>query len=86
MLLLLSASLYFAKRKSDLAAGCLLGVSLFKPQIPLIIALAMLVSGRRRFALGFIGSAAVIGAASFAVIGGDGFHQMLDLLRIAEDA
>jgi len=84
MLLLLSASLYFAQRRSDLAAGCLLGVSLFKPQIPIIIAVAMLVSGRRRFALSFACTAAVIGTASFAVIGGQGLRQMLDLLRTAE--
>jgi hypothetical protein len=84
LLLLLSASLYSAMAGSELPAGCLLAMALFKPQIPLVIGLAMLVNGRRRFVIAFVGAAAIIAAASFAIVGSAGLRQMLDLIRVAE--
>jgi hypothetical protein len=84
LLLLLSTSLYLARNGSDLSAGCLLGIALFKPQVPIVVAIAMFISGRRRFSSGFLSTAIFIAVASFAVIRTDGSREMLELLHVAE--
>jgi hypothetical protein len=54
LMFLISASLYVAVRGNLWLAGVILALAIFKPQIPLMIALAMLCSGKKKFIAGFI--------------------------------
>ena len=70
LLLLLYALTYLAlKRGADLAAGCWLGLGLFRPQEVLPLLLILLFCRRRRVLAGFTAVAIALGIVSVATIG-----------------
>ena len=84
LLLAVSAALYFANRRQDTLAGIVLAAGLFKPQIPLVIAAALLLQGRRKFFASFCASGGLIGFASLAYLGRTGLGRLLSMLRVQE--
>lgn len=81
LLLLLCLTLSFVQRKQDVRAGIVLAVALFKPQVPLVLALALLLRGRRKLIASFSVSSGLIGFASLAAIGSSGVGQFVELIR-----
>lgn len=84
LLFLVSATLLLATRNQDALAGIVLSAALFKPQVPIVIALALFLAGRRRLFIGFCSSAAAIGILSFAFLGKVGLHGMYTMARFQE--
>lgn len=84
LLLLLCGCFYLLKQERDLAAALVLSLALFKPQIPAIMAIAILAIGRKRFFASFAAAGAAIAAASLAFVGTQGVHQMLRTENLAE--
>jgi hypothetical protein len=84
MLLLLTASLYFLNRDEPFIAGAVLALSIFKPQVPAVVALAMLIAGHRRFLVGFAFTGAGILIASTGIFGISWVGDWLSLLRWSE--
>jgi hypothetical protein len=84
LLLLICLALLFVQRKQDIRAGIVLALALFKPQIPLILAFAFLLRGRRKLAASFSVSSVLLGLASVAAIGRDGVRHFLDLIHTVE--
>ncbi len=85
LVIVMAFGLYRAMRAfdegKDWAAGCWLGLLLLKPQFGLILAIVLLAK-RRWAALGGLGLvAAGLGASTFALVGIDGVHQFLGILR-----
>jgi len=80
---LIAASLYFLER-DEIAAGALLALATFKPQIPFVIALAMLIIGRKALAAAFVATSSLIGALSFVIIGSNGIAGYLDIIRFTD--
>jgi hypothetical protein len=65
-------------------AGAVLGLSAIKPQLLLLLPIALLFAGRWRIVLGWAASAAVLAAVSLALIGGQGLNDYLTLLNEAQ--
>jgi hypothetical protein len=84
LVFLLAAALFLLHRNLESYAAVVLALALFKPQIPAVVALALLLSGRRRFFFLFVACSLTIAVASFLAIGTDGFHQWLSLIRSNE--
>lgn len=80
----LSATLYLLERDRDILAGGVLALALFKPQVPLVVAIAMLTLGRRKFFAAFAAFGAALGIASLAFIGTTGVKQLVALMRYME--
>ena len=81
LLFLLAAALFLLGRGMDSGAAVVLALAMFKPQVPAVVALALLLSGRRRFFYVFCGCSLGIAAASYAALGSNGIHQWLALAR-----
>ncbi len=84
LLLIISATFYLLRNDQDFAAGVLLASALFKPQVPIILAIALFAIGRKRFVTVFVAASAVITAASFLYMGGSGLQQILECTRFTE--
>jgi hypothetical protein len=84
LVFLISAAFFLLHRDSDVGAAFILASALFKPQIPIVVAFALFLNGRRRFFYIFSACSLTIALTSFFAIGGDGFHQWLSLLRYNE--
>jgi hypothetical protein len=84
MLLLLTASLYFLNRDEAFIAGAVLAAAMFKPQIPVVVALAMLIAGKRLFFAGFFATSCFLGAVSFAVFGSGWPADLIALTQFQE--
>jgi Glycosyltransferase family 87 len=84
LLLLLCGCFYLLRQERDVAAAFVLSMALFKPQIPVVLALAVLAVGRKKFFAWFAGSGAVLAAASIWFVGRDGVQQMLLAEKFAE--
>lgn len=84
LLLFLSAVLFLASRELDVLAGLCLALALFKPQIPVVVALALLLHGRRKLFGAFLISASVIAAVDLMAIGKSGIQSFLTLIRLQE--
>jgi Glycosyltransferase family 87 len=68
-----TVSWWFAQRERPGAAGCALAVATFlKPQVMLLLPLALLISGRIRFVTWWVAGCAVLGAITLVVIGEGG--------------
>ena len=65
-------------------AGAVLGLSVIKPQLLLLLPVVLLFAGRWKIVVGWAGTAAVLGAASLAVIGQQGLNDYLSLLSEAQ--
>ncbi len=66
--------------RRDFLAGAILGATLFKPHLVLLLPLALLVSGRWRALLGFAAVAAVAGAGMLLTLHPDGIQSYLSTL------
>ena len=69
LLTVIAGATSFLERKRDAAAGLLLGLGSFKFQIVVPIALLFFLCRRRRFAAGFVFSAALAGGVSLWLVG-----------------
>ena len=79
LLLLFAASLWLWKRGKEGAAGFVLAVGLFRPQLVLPFVLVAFLAGKWKFIRGFIPGAALVIALSAWVVG---LHGMGDYARI----
>ncbi|TMD35455.1 MAG: DUF2029 domain-containing protein [Chloroflexi bacterium] len=75
LVLLMAAGWRLAEAKRPYLAGIVLGVSVIKPQLTIVLPLLLLVSGRWRIAAAWVVTAAVLAAISLAVIGGQGLSD-----------
>jgi hypothetical protein len=72
------------RRDRDFGAGALLALTVFKPQLALLVAPALLVAGRWRAFAGAAVALALLGAASVIALGPDGVSQYLARLSFAQ--
>jgi glycosyl transferase family 87 len=84
VLLLVAAGWRLAEANRPYLAGAVLGLSVIKPQLALLLPLVLLFAGRWRIAAAWAATAVVLGAASLAVIGGQGLSDYLSLLGEAQ--
>jgi hypothetical protein len=84
ILLLLAVAWRLAEADKPYLAGVVLGLSVVKPQLTLLVPVALLFGGRWRIAAAWAATAAVLAAASLAVVGGQGVSDYLNLLNEAQ--
>ena len=65
-------------------AGAVLGLSVIKPQLTLLLPLVLLVAGRWKVAVAWAGTAGALALVSLAVIGGQGLNDYRALLDEAQ--
>jgi heme/copper-type cytochrome/quinol oxidase subunit 3 len=73
-----------AEANRPYAAGVVLGLSVIKPQLLLLLPLVLLFAGRWRIAAAWAATAAVLAAASVVVIGREGWNDYIALLAEAQ--
>ncbi len=73
-----------AEMERPYAAGIVLGISVFKPQLTLLLPVALLFAGRWRIAAAWAAAAAALALISLAAIGPQGLHAYLGLLNEAQ--
>lgn len=78
LLLLISGCFYLLKTNRDVWAALVLGLALFKPQLPVVFAVAMLAIGRARFFAWFAAFSSALAGASLAYVG---WHGAVDMVR-----
>jgi hypothetical protein len=86
LLALLCGCFYLLKQERDVAAAFALSMALFKPQIPVILAVAVLAAGRKKFFAWFVAFGGVLAAASIWFVGREGIHQMVQGEKLAEQS
>jgi Glycosyltransferase family 87 len=84
LLLLVCSSFYLLRKDLDLLAAFVLAIALFKPQLPVILALAIMASGRAKFFVSFVAFGSALSVASMAFVGRNGIIQLVHAQRIAE--
>jgi hypothetical protein len=84
LLVLMCGCFNLLKKERDVAAAFVLSMALFKPQLPVILAIALLAFGKKKFFAWFAGTGAVLAAASLWFVGRDGLQQMLQGEKLAE--
>jgi hypothetical protein len=84
ILFLLTGSLFLAHRGHMATAGLVLALALIKPQVPCVIALAMLCSGHRRYFYGFAFGAVELYLSIAAFFGPSWVANLLALTSAAE--
>ena len=84
LVLLMAAGWRLAEAKRPYLAGIVLGLSVLKPQLTIVLPLLLLVAGRWRIAIAWAATAAVLAALSLAVIGGQGLADYRSLLSEAQ--
>jgi alpha-1,2-mannosyltransferase len=67
---------WLAARGRDVAAGLVLVVLVLKPQVAILVPLALLIAGRRRLFVTWAVGASVVTLASIASLGGQGLDQL----------
>lgn len=67
---------WLASRGRDAIAGLVLVVVLLKPQVAILVPVALLIAGRRRLFVTWLAGAAVLTLASIASLGGLGLEQI----------
>jgi len=72
LVLLFGAAYVLLRRNSDLAAGCCLGLGVFRFHLVLPLVLILLYQKRSKVLAGFLATAAVLGLISVAIIGWEG--------------
>ncbi len=78
--LCLSAALFFERMNRPIAAGAALGLLLYKPTLLLLILPFLIVSGRWRACVGFVVTAVVLAALSYAGAGATNCREYLNLV------
>jgi len=84
VLLIVAAAWRLAEAEKPYVTGIVLGLSVIKPQLTLLLPLVLLCAGRWRVALSWAITAAVLALASVAVIGPQGLSDYTNLLREAQ--
>jgi hypothetical protein len=84
IVLLTAAAWKLTEARRPYFAGVVLGLSVIKPQLTLLLPLVLLASGRWKVAVSWAATAAVLALASLAVIGGQGLSDYLALLNEAQ--
>ncbi|HSS93154.1 MAG TPA: glycosyltransferase family 87 protein [Candidatus Dormibacteraeota bacterium] len=84
LLLVLAAGWRLAEADRPYLAGIVLGLSVRKPQLTIVLPVLLLFAGRWRIAAAWAATAAVLAAISFAVIGGQGLSDYGSLLNEAQ--
>ena len=81
ILLFVAAAWRLAEDEKPYLAGALLGLTVIKPQLTLLLPLVLLAAGRWKIVVGWAVIAGLLAAASLAVIGGQGLSDYLSLLE-----
>jgi hypothetical protein len=84
LLLILSTALLLLKSDRPFLAGFVLALAIFKPQVPGMIALALLMSANWRAVIGFVSCAAMKFFLAFLVLGPSWMSDLLHLIRLNE--
>jgi hypothetical protein len=84
IVLIVAASWKLSQSGKPYLAGAVLGLSAIKPQLTLLVPLALLFSGRWKIVAAWAATVSVLGAASLALIGSQGLHDYLGLLNEAQ--
>ena len=84
LLMLVAVAWRLAEGKRDYAAGALLGLTVIKPQLVMLLPLVLLIAGRWRIVAAWAGVAAALAAVSLLVVGGQGLNDYLALLGEAQ--
>lgn len=84
LLLLVSECFYLLRKEKNVAAALVLSLGLFKPQVPVVVALAGLAVGKRKFFGWFTGFAAVLTSASLVFTGREGVQQIIAAEKMGE--
>jgi hypothetical protein len=80
LLLAVAASWRLSRAGRPYLAGLVLGLSVLKPQLTLLLPLVLLISGRWKIAVAWAAAAAALALISLLVIGGQGLGDYLSLL------
>jgi Glycosyltransferase family 87 len=78
-----AVSWWLAEHRRPVLAGVVLSLIALKPQLALLVPLCLLVAGRRRIFLGWLGTSALIGIVALFMLGGDGVQRYRDVLSLA---
>ncbi|TMG66252.1 MAG: DUF2029 domain-containing protein [Chloroflexi bacterium] len=84
IMLIAAAGWKLAEAKKPYAAGIVLGLSVIKPQLTLLLPLVLLMAGRWKIAAAWAATAAVLAIASVALIGTQGLEDYTALLNEAQ--
>ena len=84
ILFIVAAAWRLAEARKPYLAGMVLGLAVIKPQLTLLLPVALMMAGRWRIAVAWAGTAAVLAVASLAVIGGQGLGDYTTLLGEAQ--
>jgi hypothetical protein len=84
VLLAVAASWRLAEAGRPYLSGAVLGLSVVKPQLALVVPVVLLFAGRWRIAAAWAATAATIAGLSLIVIGAQGFGDYLSLLAEAQ--
>jgi hypothetical protein len=84
ILFLAAAAWRLAEANRPYVAGVVLGLSVIKPQLLLLLPIVLLASGRWKIAAAWAATALVLAAASLLAIGGQGWSDYLALLNEAQ--
>ena len=74
---------WLARRERPILAGVALSLTLFKPQIALLVPVCLLVAGRYRIVGGWFVATGFMGLASIALLGAEGVIRYRDALALA---
>jgi hypothetical protein len=83
LLLAVAASWRLSRAGRPYLAGLVLGLSVLKPQLTLLLPLVLVISGRWKIAVTWAAAAAALALISLLVIGGQGLGDYLSLLSEA---
>jgi glycosyl transferase family 87 len=84
IVLVVVATWRLAEARKQYLAGLVLGLSVLKPQLTLVLPLVLLAGGRWKIAGAWAGTAAVLAGLSVAVIGAQGVNDYRGLLNEAQ--
>ncbi len=84
ILFLVAAAWWLAEARKPYLAGLVLGLSVIKPQLTLVLPLVLLFAGRWRIVATWAATAAVLAVASLAAIGSQGLADYSALLNEAQ--
>jgi len=71
---------WLIRAKRQLAAGLVMSLVVLKPQLALLVPVALLVAGYRRTFVSWLAASAVIGVVALVMLGGDGVARYRDVL------
>ncbi|HUE68198.1 MAG TPA: glycosyltransferase family 87 protein [Candidatus Acidoferrum sp.] len=78
-----AVSWWLAEHRRPVLAGVVLSLIALKPQLALLVPLCLLVAGRWRIFLAWLGASALIGAIALLMLGGEGLQRYRDVLSLA---